>query len=99
MGLEWCFEKVALKHHVVDFFNGPYTLDYSIVEVFPCNVRLDRLPQDAIRILCFEVTNDEIQRAMFGMVLLKALGVDGFEAIFFQSKWEVVGPSICSFSR
>lgn len=39
----------------------------------------------------------EIRNILFSMKPLKALGIDGLHAIFYQSQWSIVGPSICRF--
>lgn len=36
---------------------------------------------------------------MFRMAPLKAPGVDGYHAKFYQLQWDVVGPSVCSMVR
>lgn len=41
----------------------------------------------------------EIKEAMFSMGPFKAPGIDGLHAIFFQSQWDVIGDSVCSFVR
>ena len=41
------------------------------------------------------VDDEEIRDIIFSMKPLKALGIDGLHAIFYQSQWEVVGKSVC----
>lgn len=41
------------------------------------------------------VTKEEVRRAVFSIDPLKAPGVDGIHAMFFQTQWDVVGDSVC----
>ncbi|GJY00806.1 methylenetetrahydrofolate reductase 1 [Tanacetum coccineum] len=45
------------------------------------------------------ITNEEIKRAMFGIVDDKAPGPDGFTFTFFKKGWDVVGQAICKAVR
>lgn len=45
------------------------------------------------------VSDEEIRRVVFSMAPLKAQGVDGFQANFFQTKWETVGLTVCTFVK
>lgn len=40
------------------------------------------------------ITNDEIKHIIFSMKPFKALGVDGYPTLFYQSQWHIVGGSI-----
>ncbi|KAA3486983.1 Retrovirus-related Pol polyprotein LINE-1 [Gossypium australe] len=52
------------------------------------------LEQEVIQFLSMPVSDEEIEKALFDMAPLKAPGSDGLHAIFYQSQWELVGPSI-----
>ena len=41
------------------------------------------------------VSNEEIKAMLFSMGGLKAPGSNGLHALFLQSRWEVVGKSVC----
>ncbi|GLT36920.1 hypothetical protein SLA2020_112660 [Shorea laevis] len=41
------------------------------------------------------ITDKKVKVAIFSMDAYKALGSDGFQPIFFQENWDVVGPSVC----
>lgn len=45
------------------------------------------------------VTHTEVKNALFDMGGMKATGLDGYQAIFYQSQWEVVGESILKLIR
>jgi len=58
-------------------------------EIFP------KLPNIDMDTLHAPVTNKEIRQVLFSMRNYKALGVDGFQVVFYKSQWEVVGVSFC----
>lgn len=41
----------------------------------------------------------EIRITIFSITPLKAPGTDGLHAIFYQSQWDIVGPSFCRFIK
>ncbi|GKA39074.1 RNA-directed DNA polymerase, eukaryota, reverse transcriptase zinc-binding domain protein [Tanacetum coccineum] len=41
------------------------------------------------------ITNAEIKEAIFGIEDEKALGPDGFTAVFFKKSWRIVGRDVC----
>lgn len=45
------------------------------------------------------VTDDEVRATIFGMKPYKAPGPDGYQPIFYQSQWQVIGQSVCSYIR
>lgn len=46
--------------------------------------------------LVTEVTDEEIKKPTFQMSALKAPGPNGFNGLFFQRYWEIVGQDVCS---
>ena len=46
--------------------------------------------------LCKPMTNEEIKKEIFSLDVLKALGGDGLNGLFYQKHWEEVGPDVCS---
>ncbi|XP_071721897.1 uncharacterized protein [Rutidosis leptorrhynchoides] len=44
--------------------------------------------------LCGEVTDANIYHALYDINNNKAPGVDGFNAFFFKSNWQLVGPAV-----
>ncbi|KAH1121735.1 hypothetical protein J1N35_004895 [Gossypium stocksii] len=91
---EWIMDEDVLKQEAVTFYKNLYKeqsrgMDGLGSGAFPI------LSQEDILFLSRPVSNDEIKKALFDMAPLKAPGSDGLHAIFYQSQWEVVGPSIC----
>lgn len=49
---------------------------------------------------CNDPTDDmKIRKVIFRIKPLKALGVDGLHAIFYQPQWSIVGYSLCQFVK
>lgn len=83
-----------LRRHATDYFSKLYTVDSYLIGSFPVRGRFSRLKSNVITDLLAEVTKEEVRRAVFSMNPLKAPGVDGFHAKFYQANWEVVGVSV-----
>ena len=46
--------------------------------------------------LCKEVTQSEIKAAVDSLGVLKALGVDGSNGLFYQYHWDVIDKEVCA---
>jgi hypothetical protein len=57
------------------------------------------LSHDHMLALESPVSDAEIRRAAFAMGGLKSPGADGFQAIFYQSQWDLVGRDLCSLVK
>lgn len=66
---------------------------------FCCKRSFPSLCTSEFSSLLVETSNEEIQKAVFSMAPLKALGLDGFQVSFFQTYWDIVGQSVCEFVR
>ncbi|XP_039031943.1 uncharacterized protein LOC120166816 [Hibiscus syriacus] len=92
----WCTNETELALLARDFFqklfssstNGHHS--WNIRGCFP------KLEAGELEKLIEPVTNEEIKKAFFGMGPLKAPGIDGEHAAFYQKKWSVVGESVCA---
>ncbi|KAL6202672.1 hypothetical protein ACLB2K_026377 [Fragaria x ananassa] len=84
-----CTELGTMKEIAASFFNSLFTykptesMDFSIPHLFPM------LDVDAIDWLSRAVSMEEVYKALFSIGGLKAPGVDGFPAVFFQKHWNM----------
>lgn len=62
---------------------GLYNIDYQITRTFPSRRRISVLSPIERRSLLAGATKDEVRHAVFSMALLKAPGMDGFQANLF----------------
>nr|KYP71396.1 Retrovirus-related Pol polyprotein LINE-1 [Cajanus cajan] len=91
----WISDKAELEGLVTNFYKDlfqnidPYT-PFNLTGYFP-EVH-DSLMQNLGR----DIIEDEIFGAIRRMGSFKAPGPDGFQPIFYQTRWSTVGPSICS---
>ena len=80
----------------MSFFSTLYKSDqdtYCPYYVQGCFPQIDQL---CLANLATPIDNEEIRQAVFQMSPLKAPGVDGFPAGFYQSQWHIVGDSFCA---
>ena len=63
--------------------------------MFPELIVKRKLTNEASQWLSRNVSNDEIQAALFQMSPDKAPGPDGYNAFFFQKKKDIIGTDIC----
>lgn len=55
------------------------------------------LTEDQLVALEARISLEEVKQALFEMKPLKSPGKDGFHALFYQTQWNILGPSILRF--
>ena len=91
----WITDVNLFKNMVVPFYQKLYTdegnrgMPVNFVNYFSC------LTDEPIASLMKPVTPREVKDARFSMGAYKAPGDDGFQPLFYQKFWDVVGPSLC----
>lgn len=87
-----------IKLIVENFFKNLFSVDndfrytkYLVKGYFPAlgNIALEEIQAP--------VTHEEIKRVVFSMGAYKASALDGLQAAFFQSQWDMVDPSVFKF--
>ena len=96
---EWCSDASVLKEEVVRHFSNLYTQDEEEYKPWDLKGRFPKLTREEYSALACEVSKEEIKIELFQMGPLKAPGVDGVHAFFFQKNWSVVGDSVCNLVR
>ncbi|GLT38147.1 hypothetical protein SLA2020_124130 [Shorea laevis] len=97
----WCFEPDELRDIVANFFKNLYSTSESVTDSMTVMnfLRSCCLNTNHYQELMEPICDEEIQRAIFSMDPYKAPGDDGFQPIFFQANWDVIGDSMCSFIK
>ncbi|XP_057441172.1 uncharacterized protein LOC130733113 [Lotus japonicus] len=86
----------ALHDFTMNFFRHSYMDDGDGLALSTtCSFR--SIPVGRIDPIQASFYDVEVKDAIFGMGPLKALGLDGLQAVFFQSQWQNVGGSVTSF--
>ncbi|GLT60154.1 hypothetical protein SLA2020_329350 [Shorea laevis] len=97
----WCFEPNELRNLVVNFFKTLYSSSEQVLD--PMTVmnspQYGRLSAEQYQQLIIPICDEEIQKSIFSMDPYKAPGDDGFQPIFFQANWDIIGASVCSFIK
>lgn len=90
---------MRIKQEVVTFYKNLYIDDglvsgkTSMGNAFLCfGAKWEDL-------LCKEVSKQEVHDALFDMAPLKASGIDGLHAQFYQSQWNTIGDSLFSMVK
>ncbi|KAL9432093.1 hypothetical protein AB3S75_027164 [Citrus x aurantiifolia] len=95
----WLLNNDEIREYDVSFFSKLYSKDdaiyhpYHIVNAFPV------LEEHRMQALGQVVEDEEIKNVIFSTKALKALGIDGLHALFYQTQWHVVGKSVCSLIK
>ena len=83
-----------LKAKAVEFFSRLYADEGEATRQWQLSGHIPTLTMEEVEALAAQVTKDEVQNAVFQMSPLKAPGMDGIQALFFQKHWSVVGESL-----
>lgn len=93
-------DKNEIKGMVTNFFKALYSKeDQGDDNTFPLRGMFPKLDHSWQESLDADVTFDEIKDALFIMGALKAPGLDGFHAMFYQSQWETIEASLYRFIK
>lgn len=93
---EWLYDVQAIKEAGSTYFEKLYQEEDGALDTVIFDKSYPPLDDDILFSLTEHIQPAEIKRALFDMGPLKAPGPDGLNPLFFQSQWEVVGPSIVS---
>ncbi|KAK7260044.1 hypothetical protein RIF29_25766 [Crotalaria pallida] len=94
----WVTDRNQLECMARNYFQSLYA-DHTPYVEFCLHGAFPPLLQDQVNFLSKDVCNEEIKKAIFAMGGLKAPGKDGFQAIFYQSHWDIVGPALCNLVK
>lgn len=93
-------QKKKLKEMAIKFFHNLYCKeDENTTSFCPLKGLFPKIEPARLNNFEDEIKLEEIKDAFFSMGALKAPGLDGFHAIFFQSQWDTIGDSICNFIK
>lgn len=90
----WISNKEELEKYVTLYFKNLFANE-SPYEPFCLKNSFPKLVGKKLSAFGNMVTREEIYRATRCMGGFKALGPDGFQAIFYQSQWNIVGDDFC----
>ncbi|KAL4284712.1 hypothetical protein GQ457_16G010240 [Hibiscus cannabinus] len=95
----WCDDEGALKEEVVRYYKSLFSMDVAYHGPLPNFNLFSTIDSTVLSILESVPSSEEIHEALRDMAPLKAPGLDGLHAEFFQKYWDIVGPSACGTIR
>ncbi|KAL8140213.1 LOW QUALITY PROTEIN: hypothetical protein V2J09_006234 [Rumex salicifolius] len=93
----WVVDKEALENMVVGLFKELYTLLGDVRMVRLPRGGFPTIPNEDLLQLDEPSSDDEIRIAFNRMGPYKALGIDGFQLIFYHRCWGGINDSVCAF--
>ncbi|GMI74429.1 hypothetical protein HRI_001112200 [Hibiscus trionum] len=95
----WSYDHQELKSHAMDYFRKLFTGGIHDYTVSLLSGKFFQFSESEMSSLCADVSKEEVRKVAFEMDPLKASGVDGIHADFYQKKWDVVGDSVFNFVK
>ncbi|CAA0831454.1 Unknown protein, partial [Striga hermonthica] len=86
----------ALQSMAVEFSKNIYFVPQFGQPVVCISGSFPPLEVSHSRLIARDISESKVLGALKKMAPLKAPGVDGLHALFFQQKWKHVGPSVCA---
>ncbi|XP_057424692.1 uncharacterized protein LOC130718190 [Lotus japonicus] len=77
-----------------DYFAGLFTSSNPEGVEETTDLVAERVSQSHLTVLGEPFTREEVEEALFQMHPTKALGLDGFPALFYQKHWDIIGDEI-----
>lgn len=91
---QWLYDKEDIKNHVVHYFTELFKFDGGDFINYPISSIFPTMDDNLMSEIAQSVDDGEVRSTIFGMHPLKAPGVDGLHALFYQSQWNTVGNSV-----
>ena len=91
---QWLCDKGDIKNHVVHYFTELFKFDGGDFINYPISSIFPTMDDNLMSEIAQSVDDGEVRSTIFGMHPLKAPGVDGLHALFYQSQWNTVGNSV-----
>ncbi|KAL4296187.1 hypothetical protein GQ457_12G022690 [Hibiscus cannabinus] len=95
----WCDDNAQLRVATTTFFSSLFAVTDSPPEPFPISGYFPMIDSSVYSSLCAIPLDMEIKEALFSMAPLKAPGIDGLHAHFYQLHWDIVGDSLCKMVK
>ncbi|KAG7591715.1 Zinc finger CCHC-type [Arabidopsis thaliana x Arabidopsis arenosa] len=94
----WSSDQIELEKLAVDYYTRLYSMDdvEAVVERLPADGFVT-LTREEVLELNRPFISMEVEKSMRSMGRFKAPGPDGFQPVFFQDCWDVVGESVTKF--
>ena len=90
-------DQELMKNHSVTFFQNLYKEDANPSFVLETEQTYTRLDQQLVPEMDYGSNERDIKKGFFNIGLLKAHRSDSYLMLFFQSNWETLCESTCSF--
>ena len=93
----WLYDEEDIRRHAVGYFSDLFKSENAIYQNYHVPNFFPTLDSHDVDGAAAPILREEIRNDVFSMKLLKAPGMDGLHAIFYQSQWHNIGPSFCRF--
>ncbi|KAH9696901.1 reverse transcriptase domain-containing protein [Citrus sinensis] len=92
-GGNWIYEAQEIKDHAVTFFSTLYKSEQGTYQPYQVQGCFPQIDQTRLASLAMPIDKEEVHAAICQMSPLKAPGIDGYPAGFYQAQWHIVGES------
>lgn len=87
-------DEEVIKGMVADYFKQLFTKDEESDPLLALKGAFPRLHENTWRTINKPISNEEVKEAIMAMAPLKAPGLDGLHAMFYQKSWRIIEGSL-----
>lgn len=96
-GGQWSYDPKYIKGMTVRFFENLFKKEGEHLYMQERSNLFNRIPQEHTEPMKMEISKEKVYQALFEMGPYKAPGPDGFQPVFFQKHWDIVGQDLLKF--